>query len=115
MTAYLSCKACRWLHQLYVNGDANFRQRNKETRKGKAQAPVFDGKAYYVNRASLKQHLLKGVGEVELSTCSAFWTIALANLKSAKGMVSTGCGAIACSRHEVFRPYSWVDLQKGEA
>lgn len=51
---------------------------------------------------------------LQMSTCSGFSAMILANLKKAKGLNATGVVGVACARHEHWRPNGMGDLQKGE-
>ena len=50
----------------------------------------------------------------QISTCSGFAAIHLANLKKMRGLHATGVAGVACARHEMWRPNGLGDLQKGE-
>ena len=51
---------------------------------------------------------------LQISTCSGFAAIHLANLKKMRGLHATGVAGVACARHEMWRPNGMGDLQKGE-
>lgn len=75
------------------------------------------GCAYFVNEESLQRHLQAHGDKVlpnENSTCSNYDAIKLASMRGGKGMATTGVGTIECIRHDMKRPASVGDLQKGE-
>lgn len=48
------------------------------------------------------------------STCSNYDAIKLASMHGGKGTATTGVGTIECIHHDMKRPTSVGDLQKGE-
>lgn len=50
----------------------------------------------------------------KISHCVSFAVLGKANSKKSKGLCTTGIGSVSCARHEMYRPNSMGDLQKGE-
>lgn len=89
------------------------------------------GMAYFVNRPPYIEHVKHHVDQDEvrsfsaggldyllivtqISSCSGFAAMFLANLKRVKGLRSTGVGGVTCTRHNMWAANGIVDLQKGE-
>ncbi|KAK0443017.1 uncharacterized protein EV420DRAFT_1649434 [Desarmillaria tabescens] len=97
--------------------DANFHLRRLNVSDEINDPSLNQGYAYFVEEESFKAHLEKYSGvipEEEKSTCNNHDTVKLANSHGGKGAVATGVGAIVCGRHDMKRPLSVGDLQKGE-
>ncbi len=47
-------------------------------------------------------------------TCTGFAAIRNVNTRDSKGLAATGVAAVVCARHQIVRPTSVGDLQKGE-
>ncbi|KAJ7799361.1 hypothetical protein B0H14DRAFT_2295987, partial [Mycena olivaceomarginata] len=125
----LACRACPQPGQNMVDGwdkvdwykdflflatDCNFRLINRDV-SSEARDPIIDdGLAYFANRQMYKEHLRKHVDEDEISTCSGFQAMFLANAKRVKGLRTTGVGGVTCARHNMWRPNGLGDLQRGE-
>lgn len=75
---------------------------------------VDDGLGYFCNRVLYKEYLRKHVDEEEISTCSGFQAMFLANAKRVKGLRTTGVGGVSCARHNMWRANGLGDLQRGE-
>ncbi|KAL1666291.1 hypothetical protein GGF50DRAFT_125801 [Schizophyllum commune] len=103
-----------FLYRLYLAQDANFRLQNTTASSEARDPPLGDGWAYFVPRGPYLDYIKRFVDEVDISTCSGFAALFLANLKRVLGLRATGVGAVSCSRHNVFRPNGVGDLQKGE-
>jgi hypothetical protein len=54
------------------------------------------------------------VTEEEISSCSGFQAMFLANRKRVKGLRTTGVGGVMCARHNMWLPNGIGDLQLGE-
>lgn len=52
--------------------------------------------------------------EDENSTCNNHDAIKSATIRGGKGVAASGVGTVECSRHDMKRPISVGDLQKGE-
>ncbi|KAL1737823.1 hypothetical protein HDZ31DRAFT_51793 [Schizophyllum fasciatum] len=103
-----------FLYKLFIAQDANFRLQNTTASSIVRDPPLGDGWAYFVSRAPYMEYIKQYVDEADISTCSGFAALFLANLKRVLGLRATGVAAVTCSRHNVFRPNGFADLQKGE-
>ncbi|KAL1713357.1 hypothetical protein EV715DRAFT_211820 [Schizophyllum commune] len=110
----LASAADSFLYRLYLAQDANFRLQNTTASSEARDPPLGDGWAYFVPRGPYLDYIKRFVDEVDISTCSGFAALFLANLKRVLGLRATGVGAVSCSRHNIFRPNGVGDLQKGE-
>ncbi|KAH9921598.1 uncharacterized protein B0H18DRAFT_956557 [Fomitopsis serialis] len=74
------------------------------------------GYAYFVEETEYKAHLkTHDKGEkVEKSTCNSHDAVKLANMRGSNGTAASGVGTVECVRHDMKRPCSVGDLQKGE-
>lgn len=80
-----------------------------------AKDPIIgDGLGYFVNNAKYTAFLREHVTEEEISSCSGFQAMFLANRKRVKGLRTTGVGGVMCARHNMWRPNGIGDLQLGE-
>ncbi|GBE81978.1 hypothetical protein SCP_0403540 [Sparassis crispa] len=103
-----------WLYRLIIGMDANFQLKNRDRSSAHREPPLGPGWAYFVKEDGYHEHIKKHVNDEEISTCTGFQAIMLANLKRAKGLHVTGVSGISCSRHEMFRANGMGDLQQGE-
>ncbi|KAK7434138.1 hypothetical protein VKT23_020364 [Stygiomarasmius scandens] len=94
--------------------DANFRLRNKIVSDEYRSPTLGPGWAYMVPQEAYKNYIEGFVHEKEMSSCSGFAAMFLANLKNVKGLRVTGVGGVCCGRHRVWRANGIGDLQKGE-
>ncbi len=77
--------------------------------------PSFSDRwAYFVRKGPYMEHIWKHVTEEEISTCSGFAVVFLANLKNVQGLCTTGVVGCMCSRHSVWRGRGIGNLQCGE-
>ncbi|KAL1658134.1 hypothetical protein GGF50DRAFT_67861 [Schizophyllum commune] len=104
----------RFLYQKFVAQDANFRLANAMRPSEARSSPLGDGWAYFVPRAPYMQYVTSFASEEDISSCSGFAAVFLANLKRVRGLRATGIAAAICSRHNMFLPNGIGDLQKGE-
>ncbi|KAJ7431410.1 hypothetical protein B0H11DRAFT_1762257 [Mycena galericulata] len=107
----------RFLYYLFLAQDANFRLSNRNVSSEAADPILGDGMGYFCKREGedgYKAHIEKHVGEQEISNCSGFQAMFLANTKRVKGLRTTGIGGVTCSRHNKWRPNGMGDLQVGE-
>ncbi|KAJ7771188.1 hypothetical protein B0H14DRAFT_2294123, partial [Mycena olivaceomarginata] len=125
----LACRACPqpgknladgwekidWFkHFLYLATDCNFRLINRDM-SSEARDPIIDdGLGYFANREMYKTYLRKHVDEEEISTCSGFQAMFLANAKRVKGLRTTGVGGVMCARRNMWCLNGIGDLQRGE-
>ncbi|THU87930.1 hypothetical protein K435DRAFT_866769 [Dendrothele bispora CBS 962.96] len=103
-----------FLYYMFLAIDANFRLRNRMTSNHYKSPTLGDGWAYLVPRAAYEEHILRYVNQEEMSSCSGFAAMFLANLKNVKGLRVSGVGGICCGRHRVWRANGLGDLQRGE-
>jgi hypothetical protein len=76
-----------------------------------------DGMGFFARREGedgYKAHIAKHVNEREISSCSGFQAMFLANTKQVKGLRTSGIGRVTCSRHNMWRANGMGDLQVGE-
>lgn len=55
-----------------------------------------------------------GLNSFQKSTCSRHDAVNLSDSKPNRGYAASGAGTVDCSRHDMKRPNSFGDLQKGE-
>ncbi|KAJ6603282.1 hypothetical protein DFH09DRAFT_899164, partial [Mycena vulgaris] len=75
---------------------------------------IGDGFGYFVNNEKYAKFLCAHVSEEEISSCSGFQAMFLANRKRVKGLRTTGVGGVTWARHNMWRPNGIGDLQLGE-
>ncbi|KIY61813.1 hypothetical protein CYLTODRAFT_384282 [Cylindrobasidium torrendii FP15055 ss-10] len=100
-------------YMLILMMDANFRLCNIR-RSSTLDPGLGTGLAYLVADKPYHDHYSKYKVQTDISTCSGFKTLEMAEKKDATGLRSTGLGMVACARHEIIRPEGVGDLQKGE-
>ncbi|KAK0484153.1 hypothetical protein EDD18DRAFT_1311916 [Armillaria luteobubalina] len=107
----------RWLYRLFIAVDANFRLCRLNVSDELNDPSLNQGYAYFVEEQGFKAYL-KEYGDIipeeEKSTCNNHDAVKLANSRGGKGAAATGVGAVVCGRHDMKRPLSVGDLQKGE-
>ncbi|KAJ6564323.1 hypothetical protein B0H19DRAFT_1140803 [Mycena capillaripes] len=86
---------------LLLAEDANFKLINRNVSSEERDPVVDDGTAYFCNRAEYPAHIRKHVNEDEISSCSGFQAMFLANAKRVKGLRVTGVGGVTCARHNM--------------
>ncbi|KZV60542.1 hypothetical protein PENSPDRAFT_593936, partial [Peniophora sp. CONT] len=100
---------------IQLSTDANFRAKNRNNKSTTKTSPYLgDGMAYMVPDGPYEAYTRNNVYQEEMSNCSRFGALVLANLKAGKHMRTTGIGAVFCSRHEFFWPNAIGTLVKGE-
>ncbi|KAJ7614714.1 hypothetical protein DFH06DRAFT_1013840 [Mycena polygramma] len=99
---------------LILAGDANFKLINRNVSTEERDPVLDDGAGYFSNRKEYSEHIRKHVDEEEISSCSGFQAMFLANAKRVKGLRVTGVGGITCARHNMWRANGLGDLQVGE-
>ncbi|KAJ7920718.1 hypothetical protein B0H13DRAFT_1605173 [Mycena leptocephala] len=107
----------RFIYFLFLAQDANFRLNNRAVSSEATDPILGDGLGYFCKREGAdgyKAHIAKHVNEQEISSCSGFQAMFLANTKRVKGLRTTGIGGITCSRHNMWRANGMGDLQIGE-
>ncbi|THU86479.1 hypothetical protein K435DRAFT_683541, partial [Dendrothele bispora CBS 962.96] len=103
-----------FLYCLFLAMDANFRLRNRVVSNHYRSPTLGDGWAYFRVPHELQDHIIRHVAQEEMSSCSGFAAMFLANLKNVKGLRVSGVGGVCCGRHRVWRANGIGDLQKGE-
>ncbi|KAJ7121758.1 hypothetical protein C8R43DRAFT_1136439 [Mycena crocata] len=104
----------RYKYFLFLAQDCNFRLINRDVSSTEKDPIVGDGLGYFVNNGRYAQFLRAYVTEEEISTCSGFQAMFLANQKRVKGLRTTGVGGVTCARHNMWRGNGIGDLQRGE-
>ncbi|KIL54938.1 hypothetical protein M378DRAFT_46403, partial [Amanita muscaria Koide BX008] len=106
----------QWLHALFVGIDANFRLKRLNVSNNMQDPGLNHGYAYLVDENRFNAYL-KEFGERipdDVSRCNNHNAIKSASMRGGKGTAVTGVGTVECSRHDMKRPVSVGDLQKGE-
>ncbi|KAJ7068939.1 hypothetical protein B0H15DRAFT_807369 [Mycena belliarum] len=98
----------RYLYFLFLAQDANFRLMNRTV---SSEEPI---QFWWGGEDGYKAHIAKNANEQEISSCSGFQAMFLANSKRVKGLRTTGIAGVTCSRHNMWRPNGIGDLQVGE-
>lgn len=107
----------RWLYTLFLGIDANFRLKRLDVSNDARDPGLNHGYAYIVEEKKFKAYLAEYDTKIPpepKSTCNNYDAIKSANSRGGKGVASSGAGTIDCSRHDMKRPVSVGDLQKGE-
>ncbi|VDC04364.1 unnamed protein product [Peniophora sp. CBMAI 1063] len=105
----------RWLYRLVLALDANFRLSNKKRSTAEKDPNLTDGRAYMAPWDDYAAHVAETDKELaEVSTCSKFSALEMANSRGGKGQRSTGVAACVCARHEFVQPLGVAPLRKGE-
>jgi hypothetical protein len=76
-----------------------------------------DGFGYFCKREGedgYKAYIQKHADEKEISNCSGFAVMFMANTKRVKGLQTTGIGGVTCSRHNMWQGNGIGDLQVSE-
>jgi hypothetical protein len=60
----------RWLAQLHLNMDANFRQRNQARARGALNPPVINDKGYWVGVEQFAKHIVSRTDPEEVRICT---------------------------------------------
>ncbi|KAK0499303.1 hypothetical protein EDD18DRAFT_1460281 [Armillaria luteobubalina] len=105
-----------YLDHLFIAVDANFRLKRNNVSSDEQDPGLNAGYAYFVENQAFKNYLQKysDLLPEETNTCNNHDAIKLAQL-CGKGTAVSGVGAVVCAQHDMRRPLSVVDLQKGEA
>ncbi|KAJ7306865.1 hypothetical protein DFH08DRAFT_720597 [Mycena albidolilacea] len=104
----------RYKYFLFLAQDCNFRLINRNVSSETKDPIVGDGHGYFVNHGRYSDFLRTQVSEDEISSCSGFQALFLANKKRVKGLRTTGVGGVTCARHNMWRPNGIGPLQLGE-
>lgn len=97
--------------------DANFRLRRLNVSSEDNDPSLNRGYGYFVEENDFRS-FLETYGKIipaeEKSTCNNHNAVKLANSRGGQGAAATGVGAVVCGHHDMKRPLSVGDLQKGE-
>ncbi|KAJ7800789.1 hypothetical protein B0H14DRAFT_2155905, partial [Mycena olivaceomarginata] len=94
--------------------DTNFRMVNRNISSAAKDPILNDGCGYFIHNGRYTKHLRAHVSEEEISSCSGFQAMFLANRKRVKGLRTTGVAGVTCARHNMWRPNGIGPLQFGE-
>ncbi|KAM6504124.1 hypothetical protein JOM56_001067 [Amanita muscaria] len=88
----------------------------QEAPENKQDPGLNHGYAYIVDEDKFKDYLAKFDNQVQndVSRCNNHDAIKSASMRGGKGTAATGIGTVECIRHDMKRPVSLGDLQKGE-
>ncbi|KAI0702837.1 hypothetical protein C8T65DRAFT_709367 [Cerioporus squamosus] len=105
-----------WLYRMILAMDANFRLKRKKVSSDEVDPSLNDGCAYMVKTKPYHEHLDKFDDQLveKNEHCNNHDAIKLATLKGGARLASTGVFSMDCARHDMKRPCSSGDLQKGE-
>ncbi|KAF8326255.1 hypothetical protein F5887DRAFT_900090 [Amanita rubescens] len=105
----------RWLYTLFLAMDANFRMTRKKVSNEERDPCLTQNRGYFVNSKDYQEHLQTHGGKLQApSTCVSHDAVNSADTKDTRGLLVTGIGTVDCARHDMKRPNSVGDLQKGE-
>lgn len=106
----------RWLYRLFIGIDANFRLKRKKVSSDLLDPSLNEGSSYMVRETTYKDHLatFDTLHADPSDHCNNHDAVKLATLKSAAGLAASGLATVDCARHDMKRPCSSGDLQKGE-
>ncbi|KAH9477994.1 hypothetical protein JR316_0010227 [Psilocybe cubensis] len=96
--------------------NANFRLKRMNVSNDDRDPPLNHGYAYMVESRKFREYLDTYDSKIpdEKSNCNNHDAIKSASIRGGKGTAASGLGTIECSRHDMKRPVSVGDLQKGE-
>ncbi|KAF8065986.1 hypothetical protein FPV67DRAFT_1692449 [Lyophyllum atratum] len=106
----------RWLYALFLGIDANFHLKRLKVSSTEHDPGLNHGYAYFVDHSKFKAYL-HHYGPLipdDVSTCSNHDAIKSASIRRGKGVDASGVGKAECAHHNMKRPVSVGDLQKGE-
>ncbi|KAJ7806522.1 hypothetical protein B0H14DRAFT_2222684, partial [Mycena olivaceomarginata] len=104
----------RYKYFTFFAKDCNFRLINRNISSAVKDPILNDGCGFFVNHGKYTNFLSDHVTEDEISSCSGFQAMFLANRKHVKGLRTTGVGGVTCARHNMWLPNGIGDLQLGE-
>ena len=105
-----------WIYRLFIGLDANFRLKRKKRSNEQADPGLNKGYAYFVEDTKYKDFLdrFSDMHPHDPSTCHNHDAVKLANMKKFHELDASGVATVECTRHNMKRPCSVGDLQKGE-
>ncbi|KAJ7019042.1 hypothetical protein C8F04DRAFT_1276744 [Mycena alexandri] len=100
----------RYKYFLSLAQDANFKLINRNVSTEEKDPVVDDGTGFFCNRKEYSEHIRKHVDEEEISSCSGFQAMFLANAKRIKGLRVTGVDGLNVTATWTFYSsrHSWV-------
>ncbi|KAF9491433.1 hypothetical protein BDN71DRAFT_1398332, partial [Pleurotus eryngii] len=105
-----------WIYALFLVIDANFHLKRLPASSNTRDPSLNQGSAYFVKEVRYKEflnvHTHRNIEEA--STCNNYDAVKSASIRRGKGTTASGMGTIECSQHDMKRPVSVGDLQKGE-
>ncbi|KAG6914351.1 hypothetical protein DXG01_000902 [Tephrocybe rancida] len=105
-----------WLYALFVGIDANFCLKRLNNSTQEKDPGLNRGHSYFVKEGNFKHYLEEFGPRIadDISTCNNHDAIKSASIQGGKGVEASGVGKTECARHDMKRPLSIGDLQKGE-
>ncbi|KAK7052688.1 CxC2 domain-containing protein [Favolaschia claudopus] len=107
----------QFIYCLFLSQDANFRLANRAV-SSEALDPIWgDGLGFFCKREGddgYKAHIAKNLNDQEVSNCSGFQAMFMANSRKVKGLRTSGVGGVTCARHNMWQGNGIGDLQVGE-
>ncbi|KAJ7354306.1 hypothetical protein DFH08DRAFT_691855, partial [Mycena albidolilacea] len=106
-----------FIYIMFLAADANFRLGNRCVSSEAVDPILGNGFGYFCCRHGedgYYAHIAKHVDKEEISNCSRFRAMFLANSKRVRGLRTTGVGGVTCSRHNMWCTNGISDLQVGE-
>ncbi|KAJ7722485.1 hypothetical protein DFH07DRAFT_872061 [Mycena maculata] len=97
----------RYKYFTFLAQDCNFRLINRDVSTAAKDPILGDGLGYFIHYGKYSEFLRDHVLEEEISSCSGFQAMFLANRKRVKG-------GVTCARHNMWRGNGIGDLQLGE-
>ncbi|KAF9492528.1 hypothetical protein BDN71DRAFT_1483780 [Pleurotus eryngii] len=115
-TDWEAASPSKWVYLLFLAIDANFWLKQLSASNDARDPSLNAGSAYFVEEAKYKEFLCEkgNLNVAEASTCNNYDAVKLASIQGGKGTTASGVGTIECSRHDMKRPVSVGDMQKGE-
>jgi hypothetical protein len=92
----------RYIYFQYLAQDCNFRLINRDVSSAAKDPIIGDGFGYFVNNKKYALYLRTHVSKEEISSCSGFQAMFLANWKHIKGLRTMGVGGVMCARHNMW-------------
>ena len=105
-----------WLYQLFIGIEANFRLKRYDISSDGIDPGLNRGCAYFVEDTAYKAHIIAHDKNepAEKSSCNNHEAVKLANMRGSTHTAASRIGTVECVRHDMKRPCSVGDLQKGE-
>ncbi|KAJ7842077.1 hypothetical protein B0H13DRAFT_2239393 [Mycena leptocephala] len=113
----LPCRACLqpgknlpdgYKYFLFLAQDCNFRLINRNVSSETRDPIINDGLGYFCNREAYKAFLWNHTDKEEISSCSGFQAMFLANAKRVKGLQTTGVRGVTCAHHNIYANMDFI-------